>query len=204
MGGSWSTTRYSTSAGWAGVVVGVMALLLAGTLYGLASYRFTMRSIDSKLAELQEAEALKTIVLSIEQKTQAALLKSESLLTKVLMNEGSEVRNTSWFKRFKDYRDSTAAAKEDFAERYSVTSIPETRLVKVEFTYSDPRACQTIVKEMCAQHILDEADRIFNEGQRQSQQLNALKNLARSQLTGRMTTRPSRPPATRPGANSAA
>jgi len=115
-------------------------------------------------------------ILSIEQKTQAALLKSESLLTKVLMNEGSEVRNTSWFKRFKDYRDSTAAAKEDFAERYSVTSIPETRLVKVEFTYSDPRACQTIVKEMCTQHISDEAERIFNEGQRQSQQLNALKN----------------------------
>jgi signal transduction histidine kinase len=45
-----------------GLVVGIMALLLAGTLKGLLSYRATMKSIDSKLAELQEAEKLAAAV----------------------------------------------------------------------------------------------------------------------------------------------
>src|SRR5258708_3242548 len=52
-----------------GLVVGVMALLLAGTLYGLASYRATMRSIDSKLAELKEAGNLKDVTKSIVEAT---------------------------------------------------------------------------------------------------------------------------------------
>lgn len=42
-----------------GLVVGVICLLLAGSLYGQASYRSTMKSIDSKLAELKAAEAFK-------------------------------------------------------------------------------------------------------------------------------------------------
>jgi signal transduction histidine kinase len=45
-----------------GLVVGIMALLLAGTLKGLMSYRATMKSIDSKLAELEKAEVLKAAV----------------------------------------------------------------------------------------------------------------------------------------------
>ncbi len=43
-----------------GLVVAIVALLLAGTLKGLLSYYWTMKSIDSKLAELEKAEALKT------------------------------------------------------------------------------------------------------------------------------------------------
>jgi signal transduction histidine kinase len=38
-----------------GLVVAILALLLTGTLKGLRSYRGTMKSIDSKLAELNEA-----------------------------------------------------------------------------------------------------------------------------------------------------
>ena len=63
-----------------------------------------------------------TGALSIEQKTQAALLKSDSLLAKVLKNEGSELRNTSWFKKFNG---DTAAAKDDFLDNYSVTPLAE-------------------------------------------------------------------------------
>jgi two-component system NtrC family sensor kinase len=42
-----------------GLVVAVLALLLAGTLQGLASNYATTKSIDSKLAELHEAQNLK-------------------------------------------------------------------------------------------------------------------------------------------------
>jgi signal transduction histidine kinase len=44
------------------VVVGVIVLLLAGTLYGLESFRATVRSIESKQAELNKAELFKGAV----------------------------------------------------------------------------------------------------------------------------------------------
>jgi two-component system NtrC family sensor kinase len=45
-----------------GLVVAVIALLLGGTLYGLARFRTTMKSIDSKHAEWIEAEHFKEAV----------------------------------------------------------------------------------------------------------------------------------------------
>jgi two-component system NtrC family sensor kinase len=42
-----------------GLVVGIMGFLLIGTLLGLSSLRHTMRSIDSKLQELKEANELR-------------------------------------------------------------------------------------------------------------------------------------------------
>jgi signal transduction histidine kinase len=56
-----------------GLVAGNIALLLAGTLYGLASYRSTMKRIDSKVAELKAAEAVKDAIRTIRplQKNQA-------------------------------------------------------------------------------------------------------------------------------------
>jgi signal transduction histidine kinase len=48
-----------------GFVVGIIALILAGTLKGLASYRITTNSVDSKLIELYEAQNLKTAMTSL-------------------------------------------------------------------------------------------------------------------------------------------
>lgn len=115
-------------------------------------------------------------LVSLEQKTQAALLRSEALLSKVLQNKGSEIRGTKWFDRFKvgDNYD-IAGAKEDFIDNYTVTPLPETRLVKVEYTSAAPKDCQTVVREMGEQHIKDEQDRIFLQGQSQSVQLGQLR-----------------------------
>jgi two-component system NtrC family sensor kinase len=49
-----------------GLVIGIMALLLAGTLKGLLSYSTTLKSIDSKLAELSKAEDFKTAVADLD------------------------------------------------------------------------------------------------------------------------------------------
>jgi signal transduction histidine kinase len=49
-----------------GLVVVIMALLLTGTVKGLMAYRATLRSIDSKLAELKEAEAFKVAVTDLD------------------------------------------------------------------------------------------------------------------------------------------
>lgn len=48
-----------------GLVEGLMGLLLAGTLIGLLSYHWTMKSIDSKLSELDAAELLKETVSNL-------------------------------------------------------------------------------------------------------------------------------------------
>jgi signal transduction histidine kinase len=49
-----------------GVVVGIMSLLLGGTLYGLAKFRATMKSIDSKHAELKAAESVRDAVQALK------------------------------------------------------------------------------------------------------------------------------------------
>jgi len=46
-------------------VVGILALLLLGTLEGLASYRSTMNTVDSKLQELREAQKLQVAVTEL-------------------------------------------------------------------------------------------------------------------------------------------
>jgi signal transduction histidine kinase len=51
------------------LVVGVIALLLAGTLYGLTAYRSTMKSFFSKLVELKEAEKLRNKIKDISTST---------------------------------------------------------------------------------------------------------------------------------------
>jgi signal transduction histidine kinase len=53
-----------------GLVVGIMALMLTGTLKGLMSYRATMKSIDSKLTELKAAGELKGAVNDLEHAVQ--------------------------------------------------------------------------------------------------------------------------------------
>jgi two-component system NtrC family sensor kinase len=45
-----------------GLVVGIMFLLLGGTLFGLVSYMATMKTVDSKVLELQKANELKVTV----------------------------------------------------------------------------------------------------------------------------------------------
>ena len=111
-------------------------------------------------------------VVTLEQKTQAALLRSDTLLTQVLLNDSSETRKTTWFKKFNN---NIPAAKEDFLDNYTVTPITDTRLVKIEFTTSIPRDCQTIVKEIGSVHIAAEVERISLFGQQQSIQLSQLR-----------------------------
>ena len=124
-------------------------------------------------------EQVDTGNLTVEQKTQAAYLMSETLLTEVLKNENGEIRKTEWFKKFNN---NIAAAKEDFIDNYSVRPLPETRLVRMEFTNAFPKDCQVIVKEMGTKHIADEAERIFLDGQQKSVALTAMHNRYRMEL----------------------
>jgi capsular exopolysaccharide synthesis family protein len=164
------------------VVSGVIGWAINSFLYSHYP-RFTATGL-LQVTALQSPDPLKVEAVNIdpgvtalEQKTQAALLKSDALLSKVLQNENSEIRNTDWFKQFvKNGVPDIAAAKEDFEDNcYSTAPLPETRLVKVEFTYSKPKDCQTIVREICDQHISDQQQLVTDEGRQQSVRLSDLK-----------------------------
>jgi polysaccharide biosynthesis transport protein len=118
-------------------------------------------------------------LLAVEQKTQAQSLLTEALLVEVLQNNSSEIRDTTWFKKFNN---NIAAAMLDFQDNYNVMPIPETRYVKVTFTYSNPKDCQTIVREMGEKHIANEQKAILMEGQERSRQLNGLKTKYRIEI----------------------
>jgi len=87
---------------------------------------------------------------ALEIRTQAQVLRSDALLTKVLQNANSQIRRTSWFAQFNN---DIRRAKEDFEDKLAVTPIQDTKLVKVEFTYSKPDDCRTIVFELVSAHL---------------------------------------------------
>jgi capsular exopolysaccharide synthesis family protein len=132
-------------------------------------------SVSTELIHPEKKGEGDSAILAVELKTQAAALQSDALLNKVLTNDSTEVRKTAWFKRFPANQAGLAAAKDDFQDCYNAESIPETRLVRVTFTYGEPKDCAVIVREMCDQHIKNEASRILDEGHEESQQLNSLK-----------------------------
>src|SRR3954467_12596926 len=61
-----------------GLVVGCVGALIAGTAYGLSSYMGTMKTTDSKLAELLVLDELKTPAAAILAEPTAATPKPAS------------------------------------------------------------------------------------------------------------------------------
>ena len=57
------------------LVVGLIGLLLAGTLYGLVRYRNSMKSIESKVMELNAAEHLKDEIKELKPLDSAETMK---------------------------------------------------------------------------------------------------------------------------------
>jgi succinoglycan biosynthesis transport protein ExoP len=131
--------------------------------------RYTSTALIEVQPKVQQVDAWQKGMLpmtdpamtALEIRTQAAILRSESLLTKVLQNANSDVRRTQWFAQFNN---NIAKAKADFEESLTVTPVQDTKLVKVEFTYSKPEDCRSIVFDLISTHL---------ENQKQTQ-VNAL------------------------------
>ena len=87
--------------------------------------------------------------IELEQRTQAQLLKHDSLLSNVL-TQSTALRGTNWFAEFKG---DTSLAKQDFLERLTITPIVDTKLIMVSVSYSDPRDAKTMAEELVAQHL---------------------------------------------------
>jgi capsular exopolysaccharide synthesis family protein len=98
--------------------------------------------------------------LVVELKSQARLLHTETLFSEVLNRPA--VRDTTWFKQFMRVNadgieaPDIAAAKDDLSDKLSITPSPETKLIEVNFTYSNPQDCDTIIEEVIEQHLQDQ------------------------------------------------
>jgi capsular exopolysaccharide synthesis family protein len=102
--------------------------------------------------------------LVIFQRTQAMLIKNESLFTHVLQNPASPIRNTSWYHSFDvPVKDATGtistifdsvAAKQSLDEAFVATPVDQTNLIDVSMTYSNNRDARDIVQAIVDQHLL--------------------------------------------------
>jgi two-component system NtrC family sensor kinase len=66
-----------------GLVVAIMAVLLGGTLYGLASYRAAMATCESKLVELNLAVKVKEQIRDLQRPTSNPLLQAHSIQERI-------------------------------------------------------------------------------------------------------------------------
>jgi signal transduction histidine kinase len=66
-----------------GLVVAIMALLLAGTLNGLSSYKTTMRVLNSKLAELEKADGLREAIKKVGTPSETKSLQAGELFDRI-------------------------------------------------------------------------------------------------------------------------
>ena len=118
--------------------------------------------------------------LAVEQRTQAMLLRSDSLITKVLQNPSSPVRNTKWFHTFEvpvQQPDGSvrpvadlAAAKKALSDSFVAAPIDGTNAVNVSMTASEGRDARDIVLAIVNQH-LDQQEQLITDKQFDKQQV---------------------------------
>jgi polysaccharide biosynthesis transport protein len=110
---------------------------------------------DTAAGLLRESNSLDINTLPMEVALHRAMLKDPLLITKVLQNPNTEVRSTLWFKRYSTIQD----AKQDLADDLDVAAAPESRLIDVSMTDSDPNSCKVIVQSIVDQYIKDEQEK---------------------------------------------
>ena len=108
--------------------------------------------------------------LAIEQRTQAQLLRHSSLLSRVIQNSAM-LRDTSWFKQFETPED----AKADLMDSLSVSPLPDSKLVMISMSYSDPKDCRDIVEAVVNEHIRVQQDLARGRELERSRDLNNFK-----------------------------
>jgi hypothetical protein len=89
------------------------------------------------------------------------------------------VRRTQWFAQFNN---NIARAKADFEDSLTVTPVQDTKLVKVEFTYSKPEDCRAIVFDLISTHLENQKQTQVNSLLDRTTVLNNVRIKAEAQL----------------------
>lgn len=101
-------------------------------------------------------DTVNPVNVALEQRTQAQLLRQDSLFTEALRTS-DQIRATSWFAQFANPEDAKLALEDDF----SATPIPDTRLVSLSMSCALARDARVIVREIGDLHIRQQAE--FNK-----------------------------------------
>jgi capsular exopolysaccharide synthesis family protein len=125
--------------------------------------------------------------VALEIRTQAHALRTDEIFSKMLQRSEAaptddgvdRVRDTQWFQQF---HGDLSRARADFEENLAVTPLQDTKLVKVEFTYSVPKDCKTIVYDLVSTYLEQQYSNQMTSLRDRSKVLNSLKDKANSRL----------------------
>lgn len=92
--------------------------------------------------------------LPVELKTQAQLLKSDSLVNDVLNDQDSPIRQTAWWTV--TCKSDPQLARQHLREEMAVDPVADSKLIEVTMTYSNPKDCEVILQAIGDQHIKDQ------------------------------------------------
>lgn len=106
---------------------------------------------DGAGGAMRESE-LNTQTLPLEVQRHKAMMKDPLLMSTMLSNATDEIRTTRWFTSKANIQE----AKESLNENLDVLASPDSRLIIVTMTDSDPNSCKVIVQSLVDQYIKDQ------------------------------------------------
>lgn len=126
--------------------------------YTAMGYIQVQRGKTAQLLSRDDAPLDDTQALTVEQRTQAQILTTEALFTKVLQDPNADTRKTEWFKQFSfpDGRVDIAAAKESLSRQFSAAPIADSKLIMVTMSGQVPEDCRTIMLDIVNKHLEDQ------------------------------------------------
>jgi capsular exopolysaccharide synthesis family protein len=118
--------------------------------------------------------------LPIEEKTQSQILKSEGLINKVLGDASSPIRSTSWW--LNTCKSDPQIAHRLLGDKFSASPIPESKLILVAMTASEPKDTVTILSAMVNEAIQQQKESIREKNQSERLRLVAQKDIYTAKL----------------------
>lgn len=124
--------------------------------------------------------------IQIEQLSQVQLLKDDSLFAEVIRDDQSPIRKTQWFASFGD---DIRAAKEDLTKNFNALPINDTKLIRVQMTYSVPDDARVIVQAIVDRHLANQRGESLNDTSVRQGRLTRLQSKIRTDLNAASSER---------------
>lgn len=177
----WLIATLVVVAGAAGFVVNMLLVrwMPRYTSTGLVAVQSASANLIDPMHPEMAVPGMDQNSVELEQKTQASLLQSPQLISQVLSNEDSKIRQTDWFASF---HNDTEAAKRNLLSHLEVNPIAETKLIEVSIAEPNPKDAQTLVQEVVDEHIREQRDLARNRQLSRSQLLTNMKDSAQARL----------------------
>ncbi|MDB5334072.1 MAG: hypothetical protein JWP03_5223 [Phycisphaerales bacterium] len=149
-----------------------------------------VQTLDDR-PRLDQSGGVNTAGLDVDLHTQAELLMHERLLSSVITSSDA-LRGTSWFKQFVTVQSGQPVvdaqeAKQELLKGLLVTPLPQSRLIRLQMSYSIPKDCQTIVKELGDEHIKEQKVRLTIANDLKASSLEQLKMNYESEIRDNTT-----------------